>query len=381
MTASGEAKGDESMTQLRNKPHVNIGIIGNTGRGRTRLATAIAGICTPVGTVPSLEELQNQVERQFVFLEYESRANHYAHIVFPEKARLSDIYQQLASLDGCVLYLDTQGITSTARAQLLMATAAGVSKVIVFVDADSGLSDAAKDGLMSLFRKAGLTRSDIPFVQGSTRQGREGLSSDAGDIAELVSQMDSHFKPRSCNADDAFLMPIDDVFLIAGRGIVVTGRVERGVVHEKAQLDIVGPAGIKSSRCLAIETFRQQLDAAGPGDHIGVLLDGVRRSDCARGMVLAQSGSLRLSNRFMAHIFLEKPHTIPSQADFLFHTSVVRGRLSATVNNSPPGSSGISSADVELSSPYGLEDGLSFVMSVDGEFVGIGAVARIQNEE
>lgn len=365
------------MEEPTETPHLNIGIIGDHASNQIHLALALTDIGRPVGNVPSFADMSGGGSANLTFLEYRSVANHYAHIVFPSGVEPSVLYRHLASLDGCVVYVGSEGITPTTRAQVIMASAAGVSNAVVFVDQSAELSVIARNELTSLLNDAGFSPDSVPVVHSSAVASTEQPAYRAEDATQLLSFMDRLFVARRGGQSKAFLMPVENVFSIEGRGVIVTGRIDRGIVRKGQSLELVGSSGIIATKCVDIETFNQKMEFAAPGDHVGILVSQVQKNEVSSGTVLAEPGSLALSDQFLGRVYLERPTEIPTEATFLFRTAVVSGDMTPA-EDKPTDDQRSIALNISLSSAYALENGLRFVLLKKGEFLGNGSVLTVQ---
>ena len=390
----------------RKKPHVNVGTIGHIDHGKTTLTSAITKVLSTKGLaswVPfdqidkAPEERARGITIQLAHVEYESEKRHYAHIDCPGHADyIKNMITGAAQMDGAILVVAaTDGPMPQTREHVLLARQVNVPAMVVFMNKvdmvdDAELLDLVELEVRELLSKYGFPGDDVPVVRGSALKALEcGCGSEecrwCGAIWQLVRALDDFIPEPVREVDKPFLMPIEDVFSISGRGTVVTGKVERGVLRPGEEVEVVGLRPTIKTVATSIEMFRKVLDEALPGDNIGVLLRGVGKDDVERGQVLAKPGSIKPYTKFKAEVYVLKkeeggrhtPFFSGYRPQFYFRTTDVTGvvKLPEGVEMVMPGDN--VELEVELIKPVALEEGLRFAIREGGKTVGAGVVTKI----
>ncbi|MCC6025666.1 MAG: elongation factor Tu [Caldimicrobium sp.] len=390
----------------RKKPHVNVGTIGHIDHGKTTLTSAITKVLSTKGLaswVPfdqidkAPEERARGITIQLAHVEYESEKRHYAHIDCPGHADyIKNMITGAAQMDGAILVVAaTDGPMPQTREHVLLARQVNVPAMVVFMNKvdmvdDAELLDLVELEVRELLSKYGFPGDEVPVVRGSALKALEcGCGKEecqwCGAIWQLVRAMDDYIPEPVREVDKPFLMPIEDVFSISGRGTVVTGKVERGVLRPGEEVEVVGLRPTIKTVATSIEMFRKVLDEALPGDNIGVLLRGVGKDDVERGQVLAKPGSIKPYTKFKAEVYVLKkeeggrhtPFFSGYRPQFYFRTTDVTGvvKLPEGVEMVMPGDN--VELEVELIKPVALEEGLRFAIREGGKTVGAGVVTKI----
>jgi elongation factor Tu len=390
----------------RKKPHVNVGTIGHIDHGKTTLTSAITKVLSTKGLaswVPfdqidkAPEERARGITIQLAHVEYESERRHYAHIDCPGHADyIKNMITGAAQMDGAILVVAaTDGPMPQTREHVLLARQVNVPAIVVFMNKvdmvdDAELLDLVELEVRELLSKYGFPGDEVPVVRGSALKALEcGCGKEecqwCGAIWQLVRAMDDYIPEPVREVDKPFLMPIEDVFSISGRGTVVTGKVERGVLRPGEEVEVVGLRPTIKTVATSIEMFRKILDEALPGDNIGVLLRGVGKDDVERGQVLAKPGSIKPHTKFKAEVYVLKkeeggrhtPFFSGYRPQFYFRTTDVTGvvKLPEGVEMVMPGDN--VELEVELIKPVALEEGLRFAIREGGRTVGAGVVTKI----
>jgi elongation factor Tu len=390
----------------RKKPHVNVGTIGHIDHGKTTLTSAITKVLSTKGLaswVPfdqidkAPEERARGITIQLAHVEYESERRHYAHIDCPGHADyIKNMITGAAQMDGAILVVAaTDGPMPQTREHVLLARQVNVPAMVVFMNKvdmvdDAELLDLVELEVRELLSKYGFPGDEVPVIRGSALKALEcGCGKEecqwCGAIWQLVRAMDDYIPEPVREVDKPFLMPIEDVFSISGRGTVVTGKVERGVLRPGEEVEVVGLRPTIKTVATSIEMFRKVLDEALPGDNIGVLLRGVGKDDVERGQVLAKPGSIKPYTKFKAEVYVLKkeeggrhtPFFSGYRPQFYFRTTDVTGvvKLPEGVEMVMPGDN--VELEVELIKPVALEEGLRFAIREGGKTVGAGVVTKI----
>ncbi len=387
----------------RTKPHVNVGTIGHVDHGKTTLTAALTRIMAlrHGGEVKAFDEIDNAPEERergitiaTAHVEYESASRHYAHVDCPGHADyVKNMITGAAQMDGAVLVVSAaDGPMPQTREHILLARQVGVPHIVVYLNKsdmvdDDELLELVELEVRDLLSQYDFPGDDTPVIIGSALQALEGVEGDrgVGSVQALVEAMDSYIPEPERAVDGAFLMPIEDVFSIAGRGTVVTGRVERGVIRVGEEVEIVGISDTSRTTCTGVEMFRKLLDEGRAGDNVGVLLRGVKRTEVERGQVLSRPGSITPHTRFEAEVYVltkeeggrHTPFFRGYRPQFYFRTTDVTGAvtLPAETEMVMPGDN--IRMEVELISPIAMEDGLRFAIREGGRTVGAGVVARV----
>ncbi|MDG2154350.1 MAG: elongation factor Tu [Gammaproteobacteria bacterium] len=387
----------------RNKPHVNVGTIGHVDHGKTTLTAALTKVMAEEngGATKDFADIDNAPEERergitiaTAHVEYESPTRHYAHVDCPGHADyVKNMITGAAQMDGAILVCSAaDGPMPQTREHILLARQVGVPYIVVYLNKADMVDDAellelvemeVRD-LLSMYEFPG---DDTPLVTGSALKALEGDQSDIGapSVIKLVEALDTWIPLPERAVEGAFLMPVEDVFSISGRGTVVTGRIERGVVNVGDEIAIVGVKDTQMTTCTGVEMFRKLLDQGEAGDNVGILLRGTKRDDVERGQVLAKPGSITPHTKFEAEIYIltkeeggrHTPFFKGYRPQFYFRTTDVTGacELPEGVEMVMPGDN--VQMKVELIAPIAMEDGLRFAIREGGRTVGAGVVAKI----
>ncbi len=388
----------------RTKPHINVGTIGHIDHGKTTLTAAITLVSNAVGLTKSarkFDEIDNAPEEKArgitintSHVEYESKERHYAHVDCPGHADyVKNMITGAAQMDGAVLVVSAaDGLMPQTREHVLLARQVGVPKIVVFLNKcdlvdDAELIDIAEMEVRDLLSKYEFPGDTTPFVRGSARAAMENPSDAAAQkcILELLDTMDTYFPVPERAVDKPFLMPIEDVFSITGRGTVVTGRIERGIIKVGDKAEIVGISDTKDTTVTGVEMFRKLLDEGRAGDNVGCLLRGIDKEAVERGQVLAAPKSITPHKKFKAQVYVltkaeggrHTPFFGNYRPQFYFRTTDVTGviQLPAGTEMCMPGDH--IEMDVELITTIAMEDGLRFAIREGGRTVGAGSVTKI----
>ena len=388
----------------RKKPHVNIGTVGHIDHGKTTLTAAITKVMSMRGggsfvAFDQIDKAPEEKERGITIatahVEYESANRHYAHVDCPGHADyIKNMITGAAQMDGAILVVAaTDGPMPQTREHILLARQVGVPSLVVFLNKvdlvdDPELLELVELEVRELLTKYGFPGDDTPVIHGSALKALESESADTDEarcILELVEACDTFIPEPERDIDKPFLMPIEDVFSISGRGTVVTGRVERGVVKVGEEVEIVGIKDTHKTVCTGVEMFRKILDQGQAGDNVGVLLRGIKRDDVERGQVLAAPKSIKPHRRFKAEVYVlskeeggrHTPFFSGYRPQFYFRTTDVTGvvTLPDGVEMIMPGDN--TTFDVEMIAPIAMELGLRFAIREGGRTVGAGVVSEI----
>jgi len=387
----------------RTKPHVNVGTIGHVDHGKTMLTAALTKVMAEQhgGEVMAYDQIDNAPEERergitiaTAHVEYESLNRHYAHVDCPGHADyVKNMITGAAQMDGAILVVSAaDGPMPQTREHILLARQVGVPYIVVYLNKADQVDDAellelvemeVRD-LLSTYEFPG---DDTPIVTGSALKAFEGDDSDLGvpSVLKLVEQMDSYIPEPERAIDGDFLMPVEDVFSISGRGTVVTGRIERGIVRISDEIEIVGIKDTEKTVCTGVEMFRKLLDEGMAGDNVGVLLRGTKREEVERGQVLAKPKSITPHTKFEAEVYIltkdeggrHTPFFKGYRPQFYFRTTDVTGAVEL-----PEGTEMVMPGDnvqmvVDLIVPIAMEDGLRFAIREGGRTVGAGVVAKV----
>jgi elongation factor Tu len=386
----------------RNKPHCNIGTIGHVDHGKTSLTAAITKVLAKAGgaTFTAYDQIDKAPEERArgitistAHVEYETANRHYAHVDCPGHADyVKNMITGAAQMDGAILVVSAaDGPMPQTREHILLARQVGVPALVVFLNkcdmADPDLLELVEMEVRELLSSYQFPGDDIPVIQGSALMALEDKSPELGEqaILKLMEAVDSYIPQPERAIDRPFLMPVEDVFSISGRGTVVTGRVERGVVKVGEEVEIVGLKATVKTTVTGVEMFRKLLDSGQAGDNIGALLRGTKREDVERGQVLAAPNSIKPHNKFKAEAYIltkeeggrHTPFFTNYRPQFYFRTTDVTGvvTLPDGVEMVMPGDN--VSMDVELIAPIAMDEGLRFAIREGGRTVGAGVVASI----
>jgi elongation factor Tu len=386
----------------RNKPHVNIGTIGHVDHGKTSLTAAITKILAKSGGATftaydmidkAPEERARGITISTAHVEYETKARHYAHVDCPGHADyVKNMITGAAQMDGAILVVSAaDGPMPQTREHILLARQVGVPALVVFLNkmdlADPDLVELVEMEVRELLSKYGFDGDNIPIVKGSAVAALEDKTPEIGEqaILELMKAVDEHIPQPERAKDKPFLMPVEDVFSISGRGTVATGRVERGIVKVGDEIEIVGLKATTKTIVTGVEMFRKLLDQGEAGDNIGALLRGTKREDIERGQVLSAPGSITPHTKFHAQAYIltkeeggrHTPFFTNYRPQFYFRTTDVTGivTLQEGTEMVMPGDN--VSIDVDLIAPIAMDDGLRFAIREGGRTVGSGVVAKV----
>ncbi len=387
----------------RTKPHVNVGTIGHVDHGKTTLTAAVTMVLAKKfgGEAKSFDQIDSAPEEKArgitintSHVEYETEKRHYAHVDCPGHADyVKNMITGAAQMDGAILVVSAaDGPMPQTREHILLARQVGVPYIIVYMNKadmvdDAELLELVEMEVRELLSKYNFPGDSTPIIVGSALKALEGDQSDIGEpsIYKLADALDSHIPDPVRALDGAFIMPVEDVFSISGRGTVVTGRVERGVVKVGEELEIIGLKPTAKTVCTGVEMFRKLLDQGQAGDNVGVLLRGTKREEVERGQVLAKPGSITPHTKFTAEIYVlskeeggrHTPFFQGYRPQFYFRTTDVTGaiELPAGTEMIMPGDN--VSVTVSLIAPIAMEEGLRFAIREGGRTVGAGVVAKI----
>ncbi|BBJ00184.1 elongation factor Tu [Ferrigenium kumadai] len=387
----------------RTKPHVNVGTIGHVDHGKTTLTAAITTVLSKKfgGEAKAYDQIDAAPEEKArgitintAHVEYETATRHYAHVDCPGHADyVKNMITGAAQMDGAILVVSAaDGPMPQTREHILLARQVGVPYIIVFLNKcdmvdDEELLELVEMEVRELLSKYDFPGDDVPIIKGSALKAVQGDQGDLGEpaIFRLADALDSYIPTPERAIDGAFLMPVEDVFSISGRGTVVTGRVERGVIKVGEEIEIVGIKPTQKTTCTGVEMFRKLLDQGQAGDNVGVLLRGTKREDVERGQVLAKPGSITPHTKFTAEIYVlgkdeggrHTPFFQGYRPQFYFRTTDVTGavELPAGTEMVMPGDN--VSITVALINPIAMEEGLRFAIREGGRTVGAGVVAKI----
>ena len=387
----------------RTKPHVNVGTIGHVDHGKTTLTAAIATVLSKhfggeakdysqIDAAP--EEKARGITINTSHVEYETATRHYAHVDCPGHADyVKNMITGAAQMDGAILVCSAaDGPMPQTREHILLSRQVGVPYIIVFLNKadmvdDEELLELVEMEVRELLSKYDFPGDDTPIIRGSARLALEGDTSDKGEpaILKLAEALDSYIPTPERAVDGAFVMPVEDVFSISGRGTVVTGRIERGIVKVGEEIEIVGITDTVKTTVTGVEMFRKLLDQGQAGDNVGLLLRGTKREDVQRGQVLCKPGSIKPHTNFTAEVYVlskdeggrHTPFFNNYRPQFYFRTTDVTGSIEL-----PEGKEMVMPGDnvsitVKLIAPIAMEEGLRFAIREGGRTVGAGVVAKI----
>jgi elongation factor Tu len=387
----------------RSKPHVNVGTIGHVDHGKTTLTAAITSVMAKengseakgydaIDNAP--EERERGITISTAHVEYETKNRHYAHVDCPGHADyVKNMITGAAQMDGAILVVSAaDGPMPQTREHILLARQVGVPGVVVFLNKvdmvdDEELVELVEMEVRELLSSYDFPGDDIPVIRGSALKALEGDDSDigVGSVKKLMEAVDSYIAEPKRELDKSFLMPIEDVFSIPGRGTVVTGRIEQGIVKVGEEIEIVGIRDTQKSTCTGVEMFRKLLDQGEAGDNVGILLRGIAKEDVERGQVLSKPGTIKPHTKFKAEVYVlskdeggrHTPFFSNYRPQFYFRTTDVTGSISL-----PEGTEMVMPGDniamtVELIAPIAMDKGLRFAIREGGRTVGAGVVAEI----
>ena len=387
----------------RTKPHVNVGTIGHVDHGKTTLTAAVTTVLTKKfgGEAKGYDQLDHAPEEKArgitintSHVEYETASRHYAHVDCPGHADyVKNMITGAAQMDGAILVCSAaDGPMPQTREHILLARQVGVPYIIVYLNKcdmvdDEELLELVEMEVRELLSKYDFPGDDLPIIKGSAKLALEGDQSDIGEpsILALGDALDSYIPTPERAVDGTFLMPIEDVFSISGRGTVVTGRIERGIVKVGEEIEIVGIKPTQKTTCTGVEMFRKLLDQGQAGDNVGVLLRGTKREDVERGQVLAKPGSINPHTKFEAEVYVlskeeggrHTPFFNNYRPQFYFRTTDVTGAVTLPADKEMVMPGDNVSMSVELIAPIAMEEGLRFAIREGGRTVGAGVVAKI----
>jgi elongation factor Tu len=386
----------------RNKPHCNIGTIGHVDHGKTSLTAAITKILAKAGgaTFTAYDQIDKAPEERArgitistAHVEYETKNRHYAHVDCPGHADyVKNMITGAAQMDGAILVVSAaDGPMPQTREHILLARQVGVPALVVYLNkcdiADPDLLELVELEVRELLSSYGFPGDDIPIIQGSAVCALNDTQPELGEqsILKLMEAVDAYIPQPVRDIDKPFLMPVEDVFSISGRGTVVTGRVERGVVRVGEEVEIVGLKNTVKTVVTGVEMFRKLLDQGQAGDNIGALLRGTKREDVERGQVLAKPGSITPHTRFMAESYIltkeeggrHTPFFTNYRPQFYFRTTDVTGIVTLPEGTEMVMPGDNVSMDVTLIAPIAMDEGLRFAIREGGRTVGAGVVAKI----
>ena len=387
----------------RTKPHVNVGTIGHVDHGKTTLTAALTKVMAEArgGEFKDYADIDNAPEERergitisTAHVEYESEARHYAHVDCPGHADyVKNMITGAAQMDGAIIVIAaTDGPMAQTREHILLSRQVGVPYIVVYMNKadmvdDEELVELVEMEIRELLTEYEFPGDDTPVIFGSALKALEGDTSDIGipSIMKLVDALDTYIPTPERDTDKTFLMPIEDVFSISGRGTVVTGRIERGVINVNDEIEIVGIKDTQVTTCTGVEMFRKLLDSGEAGDNVGVLLRGTKREEVERGQVLAKKGTITPHTKFEAEVYIlskeeggrHTPFFNNYRPQFYFRTTDVTGAVEL-----PSGTEMVMPGDnvkmtVELLAPIAMEDGLRFAIREGGRTVGAGVVSKI----
>ena len=387
----------------RNKMHINVGTIGHVDHGKTTLTAALTKVSAEKygGDVSSFDDIDNAPEEKergitiaTAHVEYESDTRHYAHVDCPGHADyVKNMITGAAQMDGAILVVSAaDGPMPQTREHILLARNVGVPNIVVYLNKadqvdDEELVELVEMELRELLSEYKFPGDDIPIITGSALKALEGDTGDLGSVSieKLVATMDEYFPEPERAIDGDYLMPIEDVFSISGRGTVVTGRIERGIVKVNDKVAIIGIKDTQESVCTGVEMFRKLLDQGQAGDNVGVLLRGTKREEVERGQVLAKPGSITPHTKFEADVYAlskeeggrHKPFFNGYRPQFYFRTTDVTGAVTLSEGTEMVMPGDDTNLTVELIAPIAMEEQVRFSIREGGRTVGSGVVTKI----
>ena len=387
----------------RTKPHINVGTIGHVDHGKTTLTAALTHVCSKTwgGETRGFDQIDNAPEERergitiaTAHVEYQSDKRHYAHVDCPGHADyVKNMITGAAQMDGAILVVSAaDGPMPQTREHILLARQVGVPRIVVFLNKadqvdDQELLELVEVEVRDLLNKYEFPGDDTPVITGSALKALEGDEGELGQgaVQKLVETLDEYIPEPKREIDKPFLMPIEDVFTIQGRGTVVTGRIERGTIKEGEEIAIVGIQDTEKTVCTGVEMFRKTLDEGRAGENVGVLLRGTKREEVERGQVLSKPGSITPHTKFDAEVYIlakdeggrHTPFFKGYRPQFYFRTTDVTGEVEmpADVEMVMPGDN--TSMKVSLIAPIAMEEGLRFAIREGGRTVGAGVVSKV----
>ncbi len=386
----------------RSKPHVNVGTMGHVDHGKTTLTAAITAVLakklpSAVNKPVAYDQIDNAPEEKARGItiatshqEYESEKRHYAHVDMPGHADyVKNMITGAAQVDGAILVVSAaDGPMPQTREHILLARQVGVPKILVFLNkmdmADEQLVELVEEDVRDLLAKNGFDR-DAPIIKGSALKALEGDAKYEDAIMELVAAMDDFIPEPTRDLDKPFLMPVEDVFSIKGRGTVATGRIEQGIIKINDEVEIVGIRDLKKSVVTGIEAFKKNLDQGQAGDNAGLLLRGIERDDIERGQVIAKPGTITPHTEFDAEVYVltkeeggrHTPFFKGYKPQFYFRTTDVTGEVELPADKEMVMPGDTVTFKVKLLAPIAMEQGLNFAIREGGRTVGAGVVTKI----
>ncbi len=386
----------------RSKPHVNIGTMGHVDHGKTTLTAAITHVLakklpSKINVARNYEDIDNAPEEKARGItiatshqEYESEKRHYAHVDMPGHADyVKNMITGAAQIDGAILVVSAaDGPMPQTREHVLLARQVGVPKILVYLNkmdlADAELVDLVEEEIRELLEKNGFDK-DCPIIRGSATKALEGDAANEDSIMELVKALDDYIPEPVRDLDKPFLMPIEDVFSIKGRGTVATGRIETGIVKVNEEVEIIGIRATQKSVVTGIEAFKKSLDQGQAGDNAGVLLRGIERTDIERGQVLAKPGTITPHTEFDAEVYIltkeeggrHTPFFKGYKPQFYFRTTDVTGEVELPADKEMVMPGDTITFKVKLLAPIAMEQGLRFAIREGGRTVGAGVVTKV----
>jgi elongation factor Tu len=387
----------------RNKPHVNVGTIGHVDHGKTTLTAAISAVLTKVhgGEVKDFAQIDNAPEERergitinTSHIEYDTESRHYAHVdCLGHADYIKNMITGAAQMDGAILVVAaTDGPMPQTREHILLSRQVGVPYIIVFMNKcdvvdDEELLELVEMEIRELLSEYEFPGDDLPVIQGSALGALQGEEKWEAKVIELANELDNYIPEPERAIDGAFIMPIEDVFSIAGRGTVVTGRVERGIIKVGEEVEVVGIRDTQKSTCTGVEMFRKLLDEGRAGENCGILLRGLKREDVERGQVLCKPGSISPHTKFESEVYVlskdeggrHTPFFKGYRPQFYFRTTDITGAVEL-----PEGVEMVMPGDnlkfvVELINPVAMDEGLRFAIREGGRTVGAGVVSKIMD--
>jgi elongation factor Tu len=386
----------------RSKPHVNVGTMGHVDHGKTTLTAAITAVLakklpSSVNKPVAYDQIDNAPEERARGItiatshnEYESEKRHYAHVDMPGHADyVKNMITGAAQVDGAILVVSAaDGPMPQTREHVLLAKQVGVPKILVFLNkmdlADPDLVDLVEEEVRELLEKNGFDK-DCPIIRGSAAKALDGDAANEDAVMELVKAMDDYIPQPQRDLDKPFLMPVEDVFSIKGRGTVATGRIEQGIVKINEEIEIVGIRDSRKSVVTGIEAFKKQLDQGQAGDNAGVLLRGIERDDIERGQVIAKPGTVNPHTEFDAEVYIltkeeggrHTPFFKGYKPQFYFRTTDVTGEVELPADKEMVMPGDTVTFKVKLLAPIAMDQGLRFAIREGGRTVGAGVVTAI----
>jgi elongation factor Tu len=386
----------------RSKPHVNVGTMGHVDHGKTTLTAAITAVLakklpSAVNKPIAYDQIDNAPEERARGItiatshqEYESEKRHYAHVDMPGHADyVKNMITGAAQVDGAILVVSAaDGPMPQTREHVLLAKQVGVPKILVFLNkmdlADPELTDLVEEEVRELLEKNGFDK-DCPIIRGSAAKALAGDAANEDAVMELVKAMDDYIPQPERDLDKPFLMPVEDVFSIKGRGTVATGRIEQGIVKINEEVEIVGIRDSRKSVVTGIEAFKKQLDQGQAGDNAGILLRGIERDDIERGQVIAKPGSVNPHTEFESEVYIlskdeggrHTPFFKGYKPQFYFRTTDVTGEVELPADKEMVMPGDTVTFKVKLLAPVAMDQGLRFAIREGGRTVGAGVVTKV----